>query len=332
MDYFYRNNADQYTFYRIPKALFQDVRFRHMSCEAKVLYGLMLDRVSLSTKNGWHDRLGRVFIYYTLVDIMADINCGDRKATRLLTELDQFGLVERIRQGLGRPSRIYVKNMMAESSNERFQTRQNDESGVAFLTDQDPSELRSNNTEKSNTEVSEINPIYPAENFLETDNRHSSTADDNDSINDPIIGVISKPITDSVELHTGNITPVNHCSIRKYCRDAMGFDSLRKKYPARAALLDEMLDIIADTLCARQESIRVAGDYKGADVVKGQFMKLKEDHIEYVLNCFISNTTKVRNIKQYLKSALYNAPMTIDSYYTAEANHDMYGDREDRDD
>ena len=111
--YFYGNEAEQYSFYRIPKVLLTDRRYKGASMEAKVLYGLMLDRMGLSVRNGWLDDEGRVYIYFTLDDALAMLGCGKDKAVRLFKELDAYGgigLIERHKQGQGRPARIYVKN------------------------------------------------------------------------------------------------------------------------------------------------------------------------------------------------------------------------------
>ena len=110
--YFYGGEADQFNFYRIPKALFTDRRFGKLSMEAKVLYGLLLDRMCLSTENGWFDGQGRVYIFFTLEDAMAMLGYGKDKLVRVFKELDVIGLIERKKQGLGRPTIIYVKNFV----------------------------------------------------------------------------------------------------------------------------------------------------------------------------------------------------------------------------
>ena len=89
--------------------------------------------------------------------------------------------------------------------------------------------------------------------------------------------------------------------------------------------LDEIVSLILETVCSRRKTIRIAGDDYPAELVKAKFMKLNSSHIEFVFTCMKENTTKIRNIKQYLKAVLFNAPNTIDSYYTALVNHDMYG-------
>ncbi|MED9978305.1 MAG: replication initiator protein A [Faecalibacterium sp.] len=113
-EYFYGAQAEQFSFYRIPKALFTEPNFRELSTDAKVLYGILLDRMSLSLKNQWLDAQNKVYIIFTVDEIMDALNCANQKATRLMVELEkQAGLIERKRQGLGRPNLIYVKNFAA---------------------------------------------------------------------------------------------------------------------------------------------------------------------------------------------------------------------------
>ena len=129
-DYFYGGQAGLFSFYRIPKALFTDARIRGISAEAKILYGLLLDRMGLSAKNGLTDDTGRVYIIFTTEEIMEAFYCADNKATKLMKELESCGLIERKRRGLGKPSLIYVKNFISESSEPRIQNRENHDSGT----------------------------------------------------------------------------------------------------------------------------------------------------------------------------------------------------------
>ena len=119
LDYFYGQAGKLFSFYRIPKALFQEQRFQNLSTDAKTLYGILLDRMSLSVKNEWFDKQGRVFIIFTIEDVKRALCCADNKATKLLRELENFGLIERKRRGLGKPSLVYVKNFSSDLSNER---------------------------------------------------------------------------------------------------------------------------------------------------------------------------------------------------------------------
>ena len=112
-DYYYGIEAEQFSFYRIPRLLIKDARFKELSSDAKLLYGLMLDRLALSIKNGWLDEENRVYIHYTLDNIMEDLGCAREKCAKVIAELDSkkgIGLIEKKRQGLGKPDIIYVKN------------------------------------------------------------------------------------------------------------------------------------------------------------------------------------------------------------------------------
>ena len=108
-------------------------------------------------------------------------------------------------------------------------------------------------------------------------------------------------------------------------KDNISSDILKQEMPYDHDRLDEVVDLILETVCTAQKSIRIAGDDYPAELVKSKFMKLDSEHIRFALDCMRENTTKVRNIKQYLKAVLFNAPSTIDSYYTALVNHDLYG-------
>ena len=192
LDYYYGNEAEQYSFYRIPKALLTDPRYKSVSIEAKVLYGLLLDRMGLSVKNGWMDSNQRVYIYFTQEDAMALMSCGKDKATKLFRELDKdgIGLIERKKQGQGRPTRIYVKNFILTPDPSQpqqpeptppprdHQTAENQQSrpldSTALLTAEIPQsaplEMRGldggfsapNKTEKNKTDLNDTDPsIFP---------------------------------------------------------------------------------------------------------------------------------------------------------------------------
>ena len=116
MNFFYEHEAELFTFYRVPKALFTDKQFKNLRCEAKLLYGLLLDKMGLSRRNGWFDQQGRAFVYYGISSIMEDLGCAHSKAEKLLSELERFGLLHRKRQGLGRPSMLYPLKFENRSS------------------------------------------------------------------------------------------------------------------------------------------------------------------------------------------------------------------------
>ncbi|MBP1584938.1 MAG: replication initiator protein A [Lachnospiraceae bacterium] len=283
-DYFYEEQSESYSFYRIPKLLFTEGMFEALSTEAKVLYGLLLDRISLSREHGWIDASGRVYVYYTITTVKKALGCGNSKACRLLKELDTFGLTERKRQGHCKPTIIYVKDFTRFPKLE-IRTSQNGNSCDLKPGTHDISEQESIKTYKNNTEINNTDPIL------------SATDVDKDM--------------DERE------------SYRDYLFDALEMEALNERYPYDRDTLEAILDLMVDVICSKRKYIRIAGDDKPLNVVKSQFMKVDASHIEYVMDCMKNNGTKVRNIKQYLLAAIYNAPFTIQSFYQAMVNNDM---------
>ena len=131
LDYFYGQSGELFSYFRIPKALFQDHRFRQLSTDARTLYGILLDRMSLSAKNGWLDEQGRVYIIYTVREVQESLCCAEHKAVKLLRELEDIDLIERKRRGLGRPSLIYVKDFSSGLPKAQVQNCPNSNSGAA---------------------------------------------------------------------------------------------------------------------------------------------------------------------------------------------------------
>ena len=287
-NYFYGPQAEQFAFYRIPKVLFTDPAFRGISTDAKVLYGLLLDRMSLSARNNWLDDAGRVYIIFTVEEVMDALCCADNKATRLLRELEGVELIERKRRGLGKPSLIYVKNFISESSKLRIQSRENHDSVAAQTAVLEAPKSRCNKTDKNYTDPSKTDP------FLS-----------------------------DVAAGTETEGKDNRTLYQKYFARQLGFEALIAGHPDDEDMLREMLELLVDTVCSKRRFIRIAGDDKPAEVVKAQLMKLNGDHLRFVLMCLKENTTQVRNMRQYLLATLYNAPMTMHSSYAARVQHDL---------
>ena len=143
-DYFTADDAEEYSFYRIPKPLILNPDYRSVPVEAKMLYGLMLDRMGLSVRNGWLDEQGRVFIYYTVDSVREDLCCGKEKACKLLADLERADLIERRRQGLTKPSVTYVKHFRQRSENPTSGGRNGEPTEVG--------KAEPNKTEKKETE------------------------------------------------------------------------------------------------------------------------------------------------------------------------------------
>ena len=154
-DYFYGQSGEMFSYFRVPKILFRDIKFKDLSTDAKTLYGILLDRMGLSVKNGWLDEQGRVYIIFPVQEVMDALGCADNKATKLFRELEKFGLIERKRRGLGKPNLIYVKNF----ADPRFRNREKNGSGAADSAQPETAKSRGNKTEWNKTEGSEPDPF-----------------------------------------------------------------------------------------------------------------------------------------------------------------------------
>ena len=284
-----------FSFYRVPKVLFTDERFWNISTDAKLLYAILLDRMNLSAKNGWMDEAGRVYIIFTIDEIKGSIGCAEKKAVKLLDELERkCGLIERKRQGLGKPNLIYVKNFVDNSVDNhvegQFLNCQNDNSGTVKNTTLELSKAQGNNTDTIYTDYSDTDP------FLSSDFQGRE-----------IEGMTLRE------------------QYRLYFVEQLEYEILKTRHPYDIDILEEILELIVDTVCTNRKMIRIASDDKPAEVVKSRFMKLNSEHISFVLDCLKENTTNVRNMRQYLLAAIYNAPLTIGCYYDSKVRHDMSG-------
>ena len=283
LDYFYGQSSELFSFYRIPKLLFQDSRFQPLSTDAKTLYGILLDRMSLSARNGWLDKAGRVFIIYTVQEVQDSLGCADKKSTKLLRELEEYGLIERKRRGQGKPSLVYVKNFSAESSKSIFQNRDFHDSGGFKSASQDPAKSRCNKTDENNTETSETYPFYSEEDDGMSKREH----------------------------------------LEEYFSQSLEIDTLLRLCPDDEDTIYQIVDLLVDTCATNRKTLRIAGDDKPAEVVRSRFKKLNADHIRFVLKCLAENSSPIRNMKQYLLASLYNAPTTMQLSYQNQTNHDL---------
>ena len=307
--YFYGTEADTYCFYRIPKELIVDDKFKELSNDAKILYGLMLDRMSLSVKNSWFDEKAHVYIYYSMEEVMEHLNCSKNKALKCLAELDTedgIGLIERVKQGQGKPTIIYVKNFLLEKENvsdsqkREVKGLQKGKSRVAKNGSQDFPRKDTNNTDINNTDYSdtESNHIISGTSSIQNKNANESSGKGLDEID--MWNAYMEIIREKIEL-----------------------DILIERYPCDREILEGIYELILETVLNQDKSILIASSKYPTELVKSKFLKLNLFHIQYVLDCLKKNTTKIRNIKKYLLAALFNASTTMEGYYQVEVNHDL---------
>ena len=286
-DYYYGPESEQFAFYRIPKLLFEAERVRDISTDAKLLYGLMLDRMQLSAKNGWLDENGRVYIYYTVKQIMKALSCSNKTVTRLLNELEGVHLISREKSGFSKPDRIYVMNFLAVVYKVHHETCKKYTSGDVESTPRDMYNLHPNNTDNNKTDISDTDSIVS----------------------------IRKNGCDAMD---------EYRAYESLIRENIEFDHLVEDNPYERESLEEIVSIMTDVMMTKSGTMRISGDDKPVEVVKSRLMKLNSQHISYVLQGLKDNPVKVRNIKAYLLASLFNAPTTISNYYSALVNHDMH--------
>lgn len=276
-NYFSGDQSLQFAFYRIPKLLFTDKRFFGLSTDAKLLYGLLLDRMSLSVKNGWADADGRVYIIFTLAEIQKSLGCVEKSAVKYMKELEKIGLIEKERQGQGKPTLIYVKNFVSQ---ETLQVK----------------------TGKVSSSPTVKNTGQGQYNFQSSYTETSDTSSNTDLI-----------LSEDKE----------RMRYEEYLKEQLEVVVLKQDYPYDIKLIDNLVDIILDVLCSKSKSLWISKEEKPISMVKSRFMKLTSEHIRYILDCMDENTEKISNPKQYLLAALYNAPVTMESFYRAAVRHDM---------
>lgn len=306
-NYYYGKEAEQFSFFRIPKLLFTDSTFSKLSSDAKVLYGILLDRMNLSMKNGWLDEENKVYIIFTIEEIAEIMCCATQKATKILQELDDkkgIGLVEKKRLGLGKPNILYVKNFIIQESEKessskeeieeitnqelcksQFKNDENHNSRNVNFTKQELLKSQCNNTnlnktEYSDTEYNNTSPISPSEEKNIKDTLLSKKED--------------MEAEEMIELLKRNI----------------GYSFLAEEQPQEKEKIDLVIDLIAEAIQSKTD-LRINQRMIAYETVKEQFLSLQKEHIEYVLFVLDENKKKITNLRAYLLSLLYNAPVNI---------------------
>lgn len=303
--YFYGQEVNIFSFYRIPKFLFSNDLFQDLSTDAKVLYGLMLDRISLSIKNEWFDGQNRAFIYFTIEETMEMLNCKKNKAIDTMKALEDLGLIERIRRGQGKTTIIYVKSF----------TEEFDEHSQKL-------EKQTSDTEKKGLEVGKSH-LLKLENQtskgwknkpLEVGKNNSNNIKDNNTdINN----------TNHIRSDGASIGDSEYQVYSELIRENIELDNLYERYPFDQEILEGIYDLILEMVLTTRGTVHIAKNEYPVQLVKSKFLKLNSSHVEYVIESLKSSTSKVRNIKKYMLASLFNAPTTMSSYIQAEVNHDM---------
>lgn len=287
-EYYYGNEAEQYSFFRIPKTLFTDLNFKKLSVEAKILYGILLDRMSLSIKNKWLDEENKVYIIYTIEEIMEVLNWGRNKSVKVMKEIEEIGLLEKKRLGLGKPNLLYVKNFIYTENNKttevskanlkkfKKQTSGSLENKSQEVSKEDSNNTNINNTETNNTDFNNTTPISPLEK----------------------LGEKSKKTLEEEEL-------------KETIKKNISYETFEKARIEEKKQVDVMINVLVKALTSFT-NIKIGGRHISNENFKERFLSLNYKHIDYVLKYLRENAPKdIRNINAYLLTLLYNADENI---------------------
>ena len=276
-------------FIMLPRELLS-AKFTTLSLHARVLYSLLLDRNELSEKNGMNDDCGKIVVFFPVEEVCERLGCCRDTVTKLFRELEKFGLIKRKIQGLGRTALIYVK-ALSEYEAETEQSKIDDNKNVEQqdfaqrqnrITDADKSALQtpifqdSGCRKNRNQEADKTVAIYTERNYTEKnyqENIYPQSISYDDAIDE---------IAHQIE-----------------------YDVLSER--GYGGMLDEIVGLIADTLCANTPSVRIAGRQVPVETIRSRFSRLSAEHIEQVIRSLESNAVNVRNMRAYLLTAIYNS-------------------------
>ncbi len=332
-DYFYGTESEQFSFYKIPKALMKEEQFKRLSNDAKLLYALMLDRISLSKKNGWLDEENRVYIIYKLEHIIEDLNCSRDKGMKIVAELDAekgVGLIERKKRGQGKATLIYMKKFMECDDTKEVSVTESEQPAQKEPETMQGESMPYPEVEKNNFKESEITTSRSRE-------KQPQEVEENDLY-------INKTNINKNNINKTNlIYPIHHTKEEKEdvidtMDNTMEYIELIKlniEYDwymkhgdsygqGYTKLYDELFQIICDVVCVKRQSLKIGEEVYPYELVKSRFLKLKPSHLDYVIECMQKTTTKIGNIELYMIKALYNAPKTMNHYYQQEVQWDRY--------
>ncbi|MFT8888249.1 replication initiator protein A [Ethanoligenens sp.] len=326
-------------FFRLPKVLFLDERYRHLSTDAKVLYALMLDRMGLSIRNGWADKAGRVFIYFTIEEIKTTLGCGGTKATGLYAELEKAALIERGRQ-TGRAQRVYVCDFAcvykkplatAEPAPEpEAPTAPEADSFPAVMPEQaDLStesprfppdfqpDVESGPEAASPTSAGQRNPApcQPESGGPDTEIRAA----------DPRFPAPSKTEknqtdenqTDRSILRFPRQTPerLERKAVCQTIRENIAYDILLHDRPDEKSRIDNVVSLLADAMCDHRPALRISGEDVPMPEVRERLLSLDDGHVGYLLEHLRRNQAPIRNLRAYMLAVLYHAPERMELAY-----------------
>ncbi len=343
-DYFYGKESDMMSFYRIPKLLITDPYFEDLDNEAKLMYGLLLDRMSLSAKNGWYDNQRRVYIIYGQKKLMQDLHRGRNKVYDMLNALEKIGLIEREKDKKYNPDKIYVKMFIDQESERKprknavseIQTPAKKNNTVRItgpsvkkeeLCENDMFEMQTSQADSVfENQTYEASPctdfkhdMFDSQTYACTVNKHAHVCNSNTNYTE--INKTDYSYTESYPICAGD--EMGQDDYREIVSRNIETDRICKDFPDDEEKIRSIESLIVDIVSSSRDSMVIGSEERDMDDIRERFLGLKRFHIEDVIANWDKLTQVPKNPRAYLLAMLYNSPTTADAQMRAQVNHDM---------
>jgi len=325
-DYYYGAEAEQFSFVKIPKVLFSDKKhFGKLSIGAKLMYGLLLDRMSLSRKNNWFDNQNRVYIVFPIEDIKEQLGICGETAVKLLKELDDengIGLIKKKRRGQGMTSIIYVMNFIVEDDEQPGA----DTPEEAPETQEIPVEIEQNSRNRKNRtlEFGKTECNNTKENNTEKNNTEMSYTDSQSIIQSGGgLQNFSPGAVETVESNDGLIDGIDRNAVEEEVKAQIDYDCLMSfKDDSVVKMVEEIKDLMVDVLSGERTVIS-EGKRVSEKTAKAAYRKITFDHVQYVLHSLVNYPDKISRIDRFLTTSLFNSVYTLMNSTFAGFEHNM---------
>lgn len=304
-NYFTIETSDNFVFFRIPKVFFKDENFKSLCTDSKVLYGLMLDRMGLSRKNGWYDKNGHAYIYYSVASIQEDMGLSNKTVSKCLKELKELGLIKVVRQGLTKNNIIYVMDFSRPAPDAPDIP---EEDNTPLLPDDpDDSPVDDSSAGEERAEAGDA----PWENYDPGASQKDTPLDDYAAPPQDIPPGKARGKT------RDKPTERDYANTVLEIKQNISYERLLQKYssPTGHRIVEGVVALLADILCFPGESVVINKTPVPYDVVRTKLEQVECDHVEYVLDNILNSHIEIKNYKSYLLSSLYNSVDVLDLHY-----------------
>ncbi|MDR2204346.1 MAG: replication initiator protein A [Nitrososphaerota archaeon] len=293
----------------MPWFLIKDEQFKTLSSDAKILYSLLLNRISLSKKNGWCDEFNRVYLIYTVDEVMGDLNCGKNKAIALMQELNKKGLVESIRRGLGKPNILYVKNF---ATSLKYSAKDND----VPETPMDSQKFDFQTSRGLKIKLQEVGFSNLTNTYLNnTDSSKSKSKSDTTTTNDSEAHKEIQEPTKEKGVSKREVAPDTYTTYRAILQKNINYSHYVAHRPRDIMMVDDLIDCMLDVICTEEPIVKINGEDKKREMVKSQYLRVNSEDVDHILIKYREQYHRITHVHSYLKTMLYTVKQEIGAYY-----------------